>query len=126
MTQSLIKIWIHAIWSTKYRRPEIRKSIELIIHNHIKQELRKTGCPVRIVNGVENHIHCLFLLSREQSISQVIKKVKGSTSRYINKLQLTEKRFSWQIGYAAYSVSQKDLEKVYIYIKNQKRHHSNK
>ena len=69
-----------------------------------------------------DHVHCLFLLSPQKSINDVIKQVKGSTSHDINEKNLI--KFSWQTGYAAYSVSESVVEKVFEYIKNQKRHHA--
>jgi REP element-mobilizing transposase RayT len=78
------------------------------------------------VNGMPDHIHCLFLLSREKSIAEVIKQIKGSSSYFINQNNLTTEKFSWQTGYASYSVSESVVENVFQYIKNQKQHHQKK
>jgi len=71
-------------------------------------------------------MHCLFLLNQKKSIAQVIKQIKGSSSHYINQNNLTVEKFSWQTGYAAYSVSASEVEKVFRYIKKQKEHHRKK
>ena len=123
MPHSFNKIWIHAIWATKYRRPMIESQVEHKLHSFISDQLRELGCPVRIINGMPDHIHCLFLLSPQKSIAEVIKQIKGSSSYYINHNYLTAEKFAWQTGYAAYSVSESVVEKVYEYIKNQKMHH---
>ena len=102
MPHSFIKIWIHAIWATKERQPMIHKSVENTIYQFISEELRALGCPVRIINGMPDHIHCLFLLSREKSIAEVIKQIKGSSSHFINQANLISEKFSWQPGYAAF------------------------
>lgn len=73
---------------------------------------------------MEDHIHVLFLMNMQKSIAEVIKHVKGSSSHLINQQNLTQQKFVWQKGYAAYSVSESQLDKVYYYIKNQKIHHS--
>ncbi len=73
-----------------------------------------------------DHVHCLFLLSPQKTIAEIIKQVKGSTSHFINEQNLIPDKFAWQTGYAAYSVSQSVLEKVVEYIRNQKQHHSKK
>lgn len=70
-----------------------------------------------------DHVHALFLLNPLKSISEVIKQVKGSSSHSINGVDLMLEKFAWQSGYAAYSVSESQVEKVYTYIKNQKQHH---
>jgi REP element-mobilizing transposase RayT len=73
-----------------------------------------------------DHIHCLFLLNPQKSVAEVLKQIKGSSSHYINQSNLIAEKFAWQTGYAAYSVSESVVERVYQYIKNQKQHHQNK
>src|SRR5690606_6486220 len=80
----------------------------------------------RIINGMPDHIHCLFLLSPQKSIADVVKQIKGSSSHFINQNNLIAEKFSWQTGYAAFSVSESVAEKVFRYIKNQKAHHQKK
>lgn len=126
MPHSFNKIWIHAIWATKDRANLIMPNIETKLHQFITKELRELECPARIVNGMPDHIHGLFLLNPQKSIVDVIKQVKGSSSYYINHENLIAEKFAWQTGYAAYSVSESVLEKVYQYIKNQKVHHQKK
>ena len=70
------------------------------------------------------HVHFLFLLNYQKSISDIIKQINGSSSFFINEKKLTTEKFAWQGGYSVFSVSEETLEKVYQYIKNQKRHHS--
>ena len=126
MSHSFNKIWIHAIWATKERMPLIHSSVENKIYPFMAEQLREQGCPVRIINGMPDHIHCLFLLSPQKSISEVIKQIKGSSSHFINQNNIIDDKFAWQTGYAAYSVSESVVEKVYEYIKNQKSHHQRK
>ena len=126
MPHSFNKIWIHAIWATKERQPFITNKVEKQIHDLIRKELIEMGCPVRIVNGMPDHVHLLFLLNPQKSIAGVIKQVKGSSSHFINEQNLIPEKFSWQTGYAAYSVSESQLEKVFQYIRNQKSRHRKK
>lgn len=126
MPHSYNKIWIHAIWATKERRPLIEQAIEKKLFQFMSDQLREQGCPVRIINGMPDHVHCLFLLSPNKSIADVIKQIKGSSSHFINQSNITSEKFAWQTGYAAYSVSESVVEKVFIYIKNQKQHHQKK
>ncbi len=70
-----------------------------------------------------DHVHCLFLLNQQKSIAEVIKQAKGSSSHFINQQDIVRDKFAWQTGYAAFSVSESVLEKVFVYIQNQKEHH---
>jgi len=126
MSHSYYKIWIHAIWATKFRKPLIHKNIEPKLHQFISDQLREIGCPVRIINGMPDHIHCLFLLSPQKSIADVVKQIKGSSSHYVNQNDLIVEKFAWQTGYAAFSVSKSVVERVFQYIKTQKEHHQKK
>ncbi len=125
MPHSFNKIWIHAIWATKFRAELIDFSIEKQVYDFIYQELVELGCPVRIINGMPDHIHALFLLNPNKSVADVIKQIKGSSSHSINGGDFMVEKFSWQTGFAAFSVSESQVEKVYNYIKNQKTHHLN-
>jgi REP element-mobilizing transposase RayT len=106
--------------------PLIHKNIEQKVYQFISEQLRELGCPVRIINGMPDHVHCLFLLSPQKSIAEIIKQIKGSSSHFINQNNIIPEKFAWQTGYAAYSVSESAVEKVYQYIQNQKSHHQKK
>jgi len=96
-----------------------RKKVYDLMHN----EFIDAGCPVRIINGMPDHVHSLFLLNPNKAVADVIKQVKGSCSHEINKQDIIKEKFAWQTGYAGYSVSESVLDKVFQYIKNQKLHH---
>ncbi len=126
MPHSYNKLWIHAIWATKFRQPLIIPAAEKAIHDYIRNQLIEMGCPVRIINGMPDHVHCLFLLNPQKSIAEVIKQMKGSSSHFINQNNLTSAKFAWQTGYAAFSISESVLDRVFCYIKGQKAHHAKK
>jgi REP element-mobilizing transposase RayT len=123
MSHSFYKIWLHVIFSTKDRQPLIESSKEKLIFQFMYEELKEQDCSVRIINGMSDHVHLLFLQNPNKSISEIIKQVKGSSSHWINQNKITQLQFAWQTGYAVYSVSESQLEKTYLYIKNQKTHH---
>lgn len=126
MSHSYNKIWIHGVWTAKYRKPLIAHSIETKVYNFISHQLQELGCKVKIINGMPDHIHCLFLLNSQRSIAEVMKQVKGSSTHFINENNLIDDKFAWQTGYAAFSVSESVVDRVYNYIKNQKQHHLKK
>lgn len=124
MAHSLTKIWIHGIFGTKNREPLIKSEFKDKLHNHIKNKLEADlDCKVRTINGTENHVHILFLLSANYSIKEIFKNVKGESSHWINQSDFIKTKFAWQIGYGAFSVSESQLKKVELYIKNQNEHH---
>ena len=123
MPHSYNKIWVHTVWGTKLRKPLIISQIESTVFNLMREELRNMGCPVRIVNGMPDHVHCLFLLNPKMAITDIVKQVKGGSSHSINQGKLMVEKFAWQSGFGAFSVSESAVEKVYRYILTQKEHH---
>lgn len=123
MSHSFSTLWVHAVWATKNREPLILPKLEQALYSYLFQELEKLGCPGRIINGMPDHIHLLFLLNPQKSISEVIKQLKGASSHWVNQQDFIPEKFAWQTGFAAYSVSESITGRVHEYIKNQKTHH---
>ena len=91
----------------------------------MRTEFTEAGCLVRIINGMPDHVHSLFLSNPKKALSDIFKQVKGGSSSSINEQNLIAGKFAWQTGYAAFSVSESAVEAVYQYILNQKEHHKN-
>ena len=124
MPQSLARLWTHLIFSTKNRFPFLSdKVVRADMHAYLAQMLREQDCETLIVNGVEDHVHALFALSRTHSIASVVKEIKRTSSGFAKELSATLAKFQWQSGYGAFSVSQSDLADVVRYIENQEEHH---
>jgi len=124
MAQSLSRLWTHLIFSTKNRFPFLAdKVLRAEMHSFLAQMFRQYGCETRIVGGVDDHVHALFALSRTYPVASVVKEVKRTSSGWIKERARMYDRFYWQGGYAAFSVSQSNLEDVVHYIENQEVHH---
>ena len=80
-------------------------------------------CKLRVINGTPDHIHLLFLLGQKYSLKDIMQNIKGETSHWINQNNYVSTKFSWQIGYGAFSVSESKIKEVESYINNQKEHH---
>jgi REP element-mobilizing transposase RayT len=88
--------------------------------------INETKCKTLIVNGVEDHVHCLIGLKPAVSVSELMKSVKAKSSKYVNDHDLTPTRFEWQVGYGVFSYNQSQVDNVYKYIQNQEEHHKRK
>ena len=78
------------------------------------------------INGYEDHCHCVVSLGPQQTISNIMKLIKGECSNWINKNNLCKGYFEWQDEYYAVSISPSDLPRVREYIKNQESHHQHR
>ena len=122
-----IKIYIHFVWSTKNRFPFLdTKQLRLKVWNHIRENAKEKGIFLDFVNGYSDHCHCLVSLGVDQTIQKVMQLIKGESSFWINKEEMTKEKFAWQEEYFAVSVSESMIDKVRNYIKNQEQHHSQK
>jgi putative transposase len=124
MANTYHQIYLHIIFAVKYReaviKQEWRSELFGVIGNLINENSGKTI----IINGVEDHVHCLVGLKPVISVSELMKAVKAKSSKYINDKSLTPNRFEWQEGYGVFSYSRSQIKGVYNYIKNQEEHHS--
>ena len=119
-----IKVWLHFVWSTKDRFPYLEPNIRTQVFNHIRQNAREKGIYVDFINGYLEHIHCLISLGADQTLEKLMQLIKGESSFWINKKNLTKKRFQWQDEYFVASVSESNLTTVRKYIASQEEHHS--
>ena len=81
------------------------------------------SCIVRIINGMPEHVHVLFLLDKNYAIKDVFKSIKGESSNWWNQSDFTRRKFAWQTGYGVFSVSESKVKQVENYIRRQKEHH---
>jgi len=121
-----VKIWIHVVWSTKNRRKLMPKEIRPKIFDHIHQNGLRKGILVDTVNGYDDHVHCLFRLKNDQTISKIMQLLKGESSYWVNQQRLIKSKFDWQDEYFAISVGESQVAVVRKYIQNQEEHHLKK
>jgi len=124
MGQSLVKNYIHIIFSTKNREPLISGSYEAELHNVLGTICKNHECQPINIGGYTDHVHILCMLSKKITLITLLEKVKGQSSKWMKNQDESLTNFYWQNGYGAFSVSPRDVEKVAAYISNQHEHHS--
>ncbi|MCX6259057.1 MAG: IS200/IS605 family transposase [Bacteroidia bacterium] len=126
MPQSLSKVYVHIIFSTKNRKHFIDDSIEASLHEYLGGICKRLGCnPVRI-GGYKEHVHVLCLLSRKITQMKLLEELKKQSSKWIKTKDMRYSRFYWQDGYGIFSVNPSETEKVIDYIQKQHEHHEHK
>ena len=123
MPQSLVKNYIHIVFSTKNRQPFIDQSIKEELHAYLGGTCKELGCPVLAVGGMEDHVHILCMLSRNMALSELVGKVKANSSKWIKTKGEQYANFYWQNGYGGFSVNPTETEVVIKYIQTQEEHH---
>ncbi|MFT3702500.1 MAG: transposase [Agriterribacter sp.] len=87
---------------------------------------KKKGIQLIVINGVEDHVHCLFKLMPVQNTGEVIKDLKTETANWLNANQFLNHPFGWDTDYWAFSVSPSSIDKAIEYINRQEDYHKTK
>ena len=124
MGQSLVKNYIHIVFSTKHRIHMIDDAIENELYAYLGGICNNLECQVLKVGGYTNHIHILCLLSKKITLAKLLAEVKANSSRWMKTKGEKYQNFYWQDGYGAFSVRQSEVQVVSNYIANQKEHHN--
>jgi REP element-mobilizing transposase RayT len=123
MANTFTQIYIHVVFAVKGRenliqkwKDELYKYICGIINNHHQK--------VYAINGMADHIHLLISIKPDCMLSDLIRDIKASSTKWINAKCFVRGKFQWQEGFGAFSCSQSQLDAVIAYIDNQEKHHS--
>ena len=122
MPQSLSKLMVHLVFSTKHREPFIPDQIRPRLHGYLTGILDRLKSPSVQTGGTADHVHTLFILSRTLSMAEVVEEVKTGSSKWMKEEGGTA-WFAWQSGYGAFSIGESQVEAVVRYIQNQEAHH---
>ena len=126
MPNTYVKMYVQTVFAVKYRQALIKNDFKKELFAVIGNLINETGCKTIIVNGVEDHVHCFFILKPTESLSNVMKSVKAKSSKWLNEMHYLDQRFEWQKGYGAFSYGKSQVNDVINYINNQEKHHHKK
>ncbi|MCY0970628.1 IS200/IS605 family transposase [Chryseobacterium wangxinyae] len=123
MSQSLSKIYVHIVFSTKNREQMISDEIKEELFNYLGGVCKNLECNPIQVGGYRDHIHILCLLSKKITLVKLLEEVKSASSKWIKTKGEKFSDFYWQSGYGAFSVNPTEIEVVTNYIRTQEEHH---
>ena len=123
MANTFTQIHIQAVFTVQNKHCVIRNNWEEELFQYITGIIQNNGHKVLAINGMPDHVHIFFGMRPNQTLSDLLQDIKGSSSKWINKKQFVNGKFSWQAGFGAFSYSKSHVDNVINYIKNQKTHH---
>jgi REP-associated tyrosine transposase len=122
MPQSLARLLVHLVFSTKSRIPFLQSlPLRSEVHAYLTATLQGLDCEPVQVGGVADHVHLLFSLARTISLADLVRHLKTSSTKMMREKGRGD--FSWQTGYGAFSVSESNKDAVIAYIVDQEIHH---
>jgi len=123
MSQSLVKNLVHLVYSTKHREPLIPADHRAALFAYQAGMFKQWESPAVVIGGMGDDVHALLAVSENQPLKRLGEEVKKGSSKWMKSDGPCNQRFSWQAGYAAFSVSQSNVEAVQKYIERQEEHH---
>ncbi|MGQ7870281.1 transposase [Sunxiuqinia sp. sy24] len=123
MAQSLSKLFVHLIFHIKSGSVKIRGTENLKLYAYLGSVLKSNDSIPIIINGTEDHVHILCVMSKNISLAKLVEEIKRHSSRWIKTLNGYYELFAWQGGYGGFSVSPSVYDKTKRYIENQEEHH---
>lgn len=126
MANTYTQIHIQAVFAVQNRQCLIQKEWEAELYKYITGIVQNQGHKLLQINGMPDHVHAFFGMRPIQSLSDLMKKIKGESSTWINQKGFLKNKFSWQEGYGGFSYGKSQVPSVIRYIQNQKEHHQKK
>lgn len=123
MASTLTNLLYHIVFTTKKRQELIIPAISVELYPYIGGIIREEKGILFKIGGTLNHVHLLTRFSASVSVSEMMRRIKGASSKWVNERSMSSKYFAWQCGYGAFSVSESSVENVVNYIGNQEEHH---
>lgn len=126
MANTYTQLYYHVVCVVKGRQSLINASWKDSLYKYITGVVTNQGQKLYIINGMPDHIHILISCKPTVMLSDLVKEIKEHSTKYINQQNLVPGKFSWQLGFGAFSVSHGNVDRVVNYIKNQEQHHTKK
>ena len=123
MANTYTQIYIHIVFAVHGRQNLISQNHKEELYKYITGIVQNKRQKMMAINGMPDHIHLLISLSRSISLSDLVSKIKASSSRWIKTKEGGHANFAWQNGYGAFSIGQSGFQSCARYIANQKEHH---
>ncbi len=124
MANTYSQIYIHIVFAIHNREASISPAWEEQLYKYITGIITKSDQKLLAINGTENHIHLFVGMKPNCCLSDLVREIKKSSTKYIKENQLCNYKFQWQEGFGAFSYSHSQIDTVINYIKRQKEHHT--
>jgi putative transposase len=121
MGSTFYSLHYHIVFSTKNRRPLLRKEWRDRAHEYLGGTVRGLGGVAEAVGGVEDHVHLLVSLKTIHAPANFTQELKKASSVWI--AENFESGFHWQEGYSIFTLSWTHGKAVRRYIARQEEHH---
>ena len=117
------QIFYQIVFSTKHREPTLNMEHDATLYKYMWGIIQNKNCHLYQINGIEDHIHIVTDLHPYICLADLVKDIKVASSIWLKGCGLFPNFTSWQLGYAAFTYSNREIYKIINYVKKQKAHH---
>jgi REP element-mobilizing transposase RayT len=118
-----VDLYVHMVWGTSARQPTISREVAKVVRHALVEKSRLLRCSLIELGGTADHLHLLAALNPSVTVARLVGELKGVSSHEVNLRKTCDEPFYWQTGYAAFTVSARELPAVAGYVRDQARRH---
>jgi REP element-mobilizing transposase RayT len=122
MPNTYTNLLFHIVYSTKYRKPLIQADWQDELYGYMGGIIRDEKGILLAAGGMPDHVHLLAKLPPTIAVSDMLRLIKTNSSKWAGERH-DVRYFEWQAGYAAFSVSESQVDRVRDYVRSQIAHH---
>jgi putative transposase len=126
MGNTFTQIYLQFVFAVQDRYSLINNAWKNELYQYITGIIRNNKHKLIAINGTANHLHVFIGYKPHQLIPDLLRDIKGGSSKWINEKGFVQSKFSWQAGYGVFSYSHSQIDHVVKYILNQEEHHKKK
>src|SRR5437016_1945464 len=119
MAHTYCSCLMHCVFSTHNREKRLTEDVREQLWPFLGGIARENKMIALAVGGVEDHVHTLLSIPSTLSVSKAMQLIKGGSSKWINATLRLPRRFEWQEGYGAFSLSISAVPETVKYIMGQ-------
>lgn len=124
--KSRVYLFVHIIWAVKSQEATLSKPIRTVLFPYMQKQAAERGISLIVMNGVEDHVHCLLQLHATQNLSQVVRLLQQDALTWVNESNFQKQQVQWSDEWLAYSVSPSAYQSTVDYIQKQEEYHKTK
>jgi putative transposase len=123
MANTYTQLNIHCIFAVHGRESYLMSNFREDLFRYMSGILKGDKSYPLAVNGWLDHVHVFFELQPTMCVSDQMRMLKATSSKWINDNKFIKGKFRWQEGFGAFSYSRSQRDTVIRYIMNQEQHH---
>jgi putative transposase len=116
------RLFVHLVFSTRFRFRALTAGAERRFLELLREVAGEQGFVVLALSVNEEHVHLVLSLQPRHAVADVVKAIKGRTSRVLRQEfpELAREATLWTSGYYVDSLGEKNVPQIIAYVQMQR------